>query len=297
MKLEQLPFNKKKAEILLEIILVLAIFLVSILILLPLFLDSLNSSEFSREFSIANLLAIEGLEVTRSIRDDNWENLTSGNHGLAISEGHFVFQGEREDISDQLEKGERQIRIEDIDSNRKKVTSKISWEHKGERKEIKLVTFLTNWQKISQIEIRKPTAHTDFAGQTENPELAYDYPNGSTFAKIYYGVTADPSITFHAFETTTKNYTNLTLKVKYRADKAREDKYTIAFSTTTCQGNFVNLVSPTSTGIEDTIVSANLSPDLDLSQLCVKIYTQVVKKADRKYLYIYDIFVEGYYLE
>jgi type II secretory pathway pseudopilin PulG len=290
--------NRDRGQTLLELIFAVGIFIFSILILAPFFLDSLSSSRLYREFLVANFLAQEGLEAARSIRDNNWQDLTTGTHGLAISEGHFVFQGQEEDVSDQLREGKREIQIEDIDNYRKKITSRITWKLTSARtEEVELVTYLTNWQKISQLETRKPTSHTDYAGQTADPQLAYDYPDGDTFATIYYGDNANPSITFHSFETTTKTYTELVLKVRYHADGAKDDKYAIAFSTTTCEGNFADLISPTSASAPDTTLSTPLPLNVDLSQLCVKVYTQKRGKGDNKYLYLRDIFVEGYYLE
>jgi type II secretory pathway pseudopilin PulG len=298
MKWEGSIFNKMKGQSLLELIVAIGIFLILILVFFPLFLDSFNSSRLSQEFLVANFLAQEGLEATRSIRDNNWQNLTSGNHGLSISDGHFVFLNQEEDVSDQLKEGKRQIQIEDIDNYRKRVTSTVSWQFsEGRREKVELVSYFTNWQKVSQVEIRKPTVHTDSAGKTTNPQLAYDYPDGNTFASTFYGVTANPSITFYSFQTSTRSFTDLVLKFRYQADGAKDDKYAVAYSTTGCQGVFTDLISPTSAAAPDTTVSINLPPELNLSLLCLKIYTQRVGAADNRYFYTRDIWVEGYYLE
>jgi type II secretory pathway pseudopilin PulG len=298
MKWEGLTFNRMKGQSLLELLVVIGIFLISILVLFPFFLDSFNSSRLSQEFLIANLLAKEGLEATRAIRDNGWQNLTQGNHGLSILDGHFVFLGEEDDVSDQLKGGKRQIRIEDIDNQRKKVTSLVSWQFsQGRTEKLELVTYFTNWQKTSQVEIRKPTLYTDYAKKTKQPEQAYDYPDGNTLASTFYGITANPSITFYSFQTPTRTYTELVLKFRYQAEEAENDKYAVAYSTSTCRGTFVDLISPTSDFAPDTTISVNLPPDLDLSLLCLKIYTEKVGKSDNKYFYTRDIWVEGYYLE
>jgi type II secretory pathway pseudopilin PulG len=298
MKLGESTFNKMRGQSLLELILAIGIFLILILVLSPLFLDTLNSSRLSQEFLIADFLAKEGLEAARSIRDNNWEDLTPGNHGLSISDSHFVFYGEEEDVSGQLREGKRKIQIENIDNYRKKVTSTVSWQFApGKTEKVELITHFTNWKKTSQIEIRKPTAYTDYAKKTTNPQLAYDYPDGSTFASTFYSLTANPSIIFYSFETSTKIYTQLILKFRYNADGANDDKYAVAYSTTTCQGTFIDLIPPSSAFAPDTTVSVELPPNLNLSSLCIKIYTQRVGAADNKYFYTRDIWVEGYYLE
>jgi type II secretory pathway pseudopilin PulG len=298
MKWEGSIFNKMKGQSLLELIVAIGIFLILILVFFPLFLDSFNSSRLSQEFLVANFLAQEGLEATRSLRDNNWQNLTSGNHGLSVSDGHFVFYGEEGDVSDQLREGKRQIQIEDIDNYRKRVTSTVSWQFsQGRREKVELVSYFTNWQKVSQVEIRKPTTYTDSAKRTTNPQLAYDYPDGNTFASTFYGVTASTSITFYSFQTSTRSYTDLVLKFRYHSQGATNDRYAVAYSTTGCQGVFTDLISPTSAAAPDTTVSINLPPELNLSLLCIKIYTQRIGAADNRYFYTRDIWVEGYYLE
>jgi hypothetical protein len=70
---------------------------------------------------------------------------------LAISGGHWILKDSFEDISDQLKGGKRVVVIDDISQDRKRITSKIDWSFGIERaQEVKLVTYLTNWQKISQ---------------------------------------------------------------------------------------------------------------------------------------------------
>jgi len=298
MKLEESIYNKTGGQSLLELIIAIGIFAISIFSLATFLLDSFVSGRLAQEFLIANLLAEEGLEATRSIRDNHWQDLIAGNYGLAVSSSHWVFQGTEEDISNQLKGGIRQIQIENIDENRKKIISKVSWQFSEARlEEVILVSYFSNWKRISQIEIRKPTAHTDFSGRTTNPQNAYDYPDGSTFASTFYSVTVNPSITFYSFELPTKNYTSLVLKFRYHAQGGIDDRYAVAYSTTGCQGTFSDLISPTSAAAPDTTISVNLPPDLDLSQLCLKIYTKRVGGADNRYLYTRDIWVEGTYLE
>ena len=286
-----------KGQSLIELIIAIGVFVIVISGLSFLILESFVSGRLASEVTIANFLAEEGMEATRSIRDNSWNDLTAGNHGLAIlGNNNWVFQGSQEDIGDQLRGGTRIIEIEDIDPDRKRVISQITWQFtEGRPQEVRLISYLTNWQKVSLVEIRKPTNHTDFAGRTTNPKNSYDYPDGTTFATTRYDISADPSITFHTWEPATQSYTSLVLKYRYHADGARDDKYAVAYSTTGCEGSFNDLVPPTSDRTGDTAISINLSPDQDLSQLCLKIYSIRIGRADRRRLYTRDIWTEGTY--
>lgn len=141
----------QEGQSLIELIVAIGIFVISIASLLLLILNSYVSGRLALEMTKASFLAQEGIEAVRSIRDNSWDNLISGFHGLTISNGHWVFQGTFEDISDQLREGKRIIIVEDLAQDRKKITSQVNWSFAKEKtQEIKLITYLTNWQKISQ---------------------------------------------------------------------------------------------------------------------------------------------------
>ena len=285
-----------KGQSLIELIIAIGIFVFVTSALVFLILDSYISGRLATEITKADFLAQEGLEAVRSIRDNSWSDLTSGYHGLAISGGHWVFQGNSEDISDQLNNGSRMIEIENIDQYRKKVISRINWQFSQRMEEVSLVSYLTNWQIISQVEIRKPTRSTDYAGKTTNDALAYDYPDGSTWATTRYDITRNPSITFYNWQLPTKTYTSLVLKYRYHTDGAINDTYAVAYSTTGCNGQFFDLISPTSASASDTTISVDLPIDQDLSLLCLKIYTKRVGTSDGRRLYTRDIWTEGTFL-
>lgn len=141
---------KEKGQSLIELIIAIGIFVISISALIFFILDSYISGRLASEITIANFLAEEGLEATRAIRDNSWSDLIASSHGLAISGGHWIFQGISEDIHDQLKGGTRVITIdENIDPDRKKITSEVNWQFNGGRtEEVRLITYLTNWQKV-----------------------------------------------------------------------------------------------------------------------------------------------------
>ena len=140
---------EEKGQSLIELVVAIGIFVITIGSVSFLVLNNYTSGQLSKEITQANFLAQEGLEAVRSIRDNSWSNLTAGNHGLAISDNNWVFQGDSEDISSKLKEGARTIAVEEVDSNRKKVTSQVSWNFLERPQEIQLVTYLTNWQKVT----------------------------------------------------------------------------------------------------------------------------------------------------
>ena len=292
-----------KGQSLLELIISVGIFVTVIASLVFFIFDSYLSNRFSQEMTEADFLAEEGLEAARSIRDNNYPDLLVGSHGLAISSGHWIFQGIEDDLVSQLNGGKRIIDIinDPLDQNIKKIASTVTWKFTENRsEEVKLISYLTNWQKISEVEIRKPTAYTDSPPRkTNNPSYpatnAYDYPDGTTFAATLYENDKNPSITFHTWQAKTQTYNSLVLKYRYHAQAGTNDTYAVAYSTTGCSGPFTDLISPTSAGASDTTVSANLSSSQDLSQLCLKIYTQKVGSPDGKNIYSRDIWTEGTY--
>ena len=138
----------QKGQSLVELLIAMGIFVLLITSIVTLILDVYMSDRVGREKMVATFLAKEGIEATTSIRDNNWDDLTNGDHGISISGGNFVFQGTQEDVSDYLKEGQRTITIEGIDSDRKRITSKVTWTLTEIRsQEINLITYLTNWRK------------------------------------------------------------------------------------------------------------------------------------------------------
>ena len=135
--------NWEKGQSLIELLVAIGIFIVAISALALFILDSYISGRLAREITIANFLAEEGIEATTSIRNNSWDDLILGARGLAISpEGHWIFEGSY----DTTDKFTRVIAIEDIGIDRKKITSRVTWQFTQARsQEIQLITYLTNW--------------------------------------------------------------------------------------------------------------------------------------------------------
>ena len=147
MKRAQLITNKK-GQSLVELMIAMAIFVLMVTAVSWLIIDSYLTNRLGQEKTTATFLAKEGLEATRSIRDNNWLGLTVGSHGLAASGGHWVFQGTQNDVSNFLRDGVRTIQVGEIDSDTMIVTSTVAWNLTQARpQQVSLVTYLTNWQK------------------------------------------------------------------------------------------------------------------------------------------------------
>lgn len=123
-------------------------------------LGSFSTIRLAEEESQASMYALEGLEAATSIRNQDWINLTNGNHGVSSASGKWVFSG----TSDNPGKFNRNVIISDVyrlsqggdivqdptktlDPDTKKLTVAVSWNFSPSRKNtITLSRYLTNWQ-------------------------------------------------------------------------------------------------------------------------------------------------------
>ena len=171
--------RNQPGQSLVELLIAMGIFVLSVSAITFLILDVYLADRAGRERMIATFLAKEGIEATRSIRDNNWSDLTPGDRGLTISGSNWIFQGEQEGIDDKLHQGVRTITIQDIDSDRKKITSRVSWQLTGARsQEVTLISYLTNWGKIGiPATCEEACLLTGFTGGNCKPPPACPDPN------------------------------------------------------------------------------------------------------------------------
>ncbi|MDO8663473.1 MAG: hypothetical protein Q7K28_01370 [Candidatus Wildermuthbacteria bacterium] len=140
-----------KGQSLIELLIAIGIFVAMVSAVGFILIGSYISNLQAREGVIAVSLAEEGLEAARSIRNESWDDLTAGSHGLAVAGGQWTFSGVQEDISSELEKGVRKVIVEDPGFDRKIITSKITWElTEGRPQDISLATSLTNWKGLAK---------------------------------------------------------------------------------------------------------------------------------------------------
>jgi len=90
----------------------------------------------------AVLLAEEGLEAVRNIRDEDFTNLDDGTHGLRVQAGEWRLFGSSDDTG----LFTRSIDISTVDDDRKKIVSNVVWQQNAQRTgTVVLTTYLTNW--------------------------------------------------------------------------------------------------------------------------------------------------------
>lgn len=102
-----------------------------------------QSTALAGERVRANLLAEEGLEATRNIRDSSFGDLIDGNHGLAILANQWVFSG----TSDAVAAFTRQVTISTPGTNRKQTGATMTWQQTPSQSgSVTLTTYHTNWR-------------------------------------------------------------------------------------------------------------------------------------------------------
>jgi Tfp pilus assembly protein PilV len=135
-------WKNNKGQSLVEVLIALSIFVLGVAAIGLLILDASVSSRQSVERTQATLLAKEGLEASRSLRDADFDNLAAGTHGLALSSDVWTFSG----TSDTQGQFTRSITISDIDVDTKKVDSSVTWAISEERQgTVVLTDYLTDW--------------------------------------------------------------------------------------------------------------------------------------------------------
>lgn len=190
--------DKEKGQLIIELLVAMAIFISVVSATAFLILDSYVANRAGGEMTQSTFLAQEGLEAARAIRDSGWNNLTAGSHGLSVSGNNWIFSGSQEDIGTKLNQGTRQIIIENIDSDRKKITCQVAWQFAANRSQnVTLTTYLTNWQKLGIGNWLNPTreAGLNIAGTNDGLKIqaqgnfAYLVRNGGSPNFIIIDVT------------------------------------------------------------------------------------------------------------
>lgn len=139
------PFQP--AQSLLEVIIALAvtatIFTVSFLAISGQLIEISSGNASIQALAFAK----EGLEASRLIRDQDWDTLTVGTHGLAQTNDGWGFQG----TSDVHGEFTRTITITESTPNERLVTSEIRWPARTQTKQVRLSTVITNWRNVTPL--------------------------------------------------------------------------------------------------------------------------------------------------
>lgn len=128
---------------LVEIILAISIFALIVTAMVGALIFGQQSTALGGARAQAVSLAEECQEAVRNIRDENFANLTVGNHGLTISGNQWTFSG----TSDVTGIFTRQAIVSDIDTNTKSIICNVNWQQNQQRPgTVSLVSNFTNWR-------------------------------------------------------------------------------------------------------------------------------------------------------
>lgn len=123
--------NKQAGQSLVEVILATSILAVLTTVFTFAFIYGNETAILAGSQNRASLLAEEGLEVVRNIRDENFNNLQDGNFGLEISGGQWqLVPG-----ADTMDIYTRQITISSVgdSTSTKDVSSTVTWQQNLQR--------------------------------------------------------------------------------------------------------------------------------------------------------------------
>ncbi|MFA5080493.1 MAG: hypothetical protein WC472_02610 [Candidatus Paceibacterota bacterium] len=91
----------------------------------------------------AVLLAEEGIEAVRNIRDSDFDSLFNGSYELNDNGGKWL-------LDTNLSKSgifTRRLVISSVGFNKKQILSSVSWNEYGHLKSVSLTSYLTNWKE------------------------------------------------------------------------------------------------------------------------------------------------------
>lgn len=138
----------KQGFLLIEIILASSVFVLFLTAFAGVFYYGLQSSTLAGERGRAVILAEEGQEAVRSIRNLNFSNLVDGTYGLVYSSSTWSFSG-TQDVSGIFT---RQVTISSAGVNRKNVTVTVTWQQTPDRTgSVSTTARFTNWKTIPNL--------------------------------------------------------------------------------------------------------------------------------------------------
>jgi Tfp pilus assembly protein PilV len=145
-------------------------------------LANINSGDRTRAVMIAD----EGIQAARSIRNPNYTNLVDGTFGLAQVSGKWTLSG----TSDTSGIYTRQTTIATSTANSKLITSTVSWTQNGSAKSVSVKSILSNWAAGVKTWINTIlTGSYDATGTTN----AYKVATQGNFAYLIRNSTTGPN--------------------------------------------------------------------------------------------------------
>lgn len=144
--------NLESGQSLVEAMIALGVAVIVIVALVNLSLVSLRSSTIAQSQLTAKNLANQGLEIVRSLRDQDWGNLP-----VTSTEPYYLNSDKTDLVDSPVEKIDkepgdgfftRKIFVADVgDDQKKQVTCVVEWTDSSGDKQVSVSTYLTNWRK------------------------------------------------------------------------------------------------------------------------------------------------------
>lgn len=139
---QKLSVNHQLGFSLIEVLLASSVFALLVTIMAGALIYSQDSAVLAGQRARAVLLAEEGLEAVRNIRDASFSNLVDGSHGLVISSNQWALAGS----SDTTDIYTRQVQITTPSTDRRQIIATVTWQQNLQRQgSAVLITYLTNW--------------------------------------------------------------------------------------------------------------------------------------------------------
>jgi hypothetical protein len=181
------PSNKGQSSI--EVMFAVAIFVILAISVFSLFSVILSQGTLGQERQRARSLLSQGIEAARQIRNQNWDNLSVGTHGLTLSTD-WSFSGS-EDVTGIYH---RTVTVTETGTDERQVDVEITWESaSGRAQSMSGSTILSNWLTygFTVAGTSNCEASSSFSGDWTNPvavgsgdigagnqgtDVAVDYP-------------------------------------------------------------------------------------------------------------------------
>lgn len=128
--------------VLLEILLSLSVFVLFMVAMTGVLIYGRESASTSGARARAVLLAEEGIEAVKNMRDNSMSNLVDGTHGLSLVGGEWQLSGS----ADAVDEFTREIEISNV-SGLRHVTARVTWSQNAQRTgDVELTSMLSNWR-------------------------------------------------------------------------------------------------------------------------------------------------------
>lgn len=204
-----------------EVLLAATIFGMLVTALIGAFVYGQASSADGGDQIRANMLAEEGVEAVRNIRDAAYTNLSDGTYGLVQSGGAWTLSG----TSDTTGIFTRQVSIAGVDGVRKSITATVSWPTMSGTSQVSVTSRLTNWQ--AALAVSKSWNNASIAGSA-NPtgtvaglkidtvgSYAYMVENGTTNSFVVADISNPAAPSIVSTTTLSKTATNIAVSGTY----------------------------------------------------------------------------------